>query len=36
MKQRPITVFAFLAPSLVGLTVFFLVPFLDVVRRSFL
>lgn len=36
MKQRPITVFAFLAPSLVGLTVFFLVPFLDMVRRSFL
>ena len=32
---RPLVAAAFLAPSLLGLTAFFLAPFLDVVRRSF-
>lgn len=34
-KQQTITALLFLAPSLIGVSVFVLIPFLDTVRRSF-
>lgn len=35
MKGEGLAAFAFLAPSLLGMAVFFLIPFLDTLRRSF-
>lgn len=35
MKGEGIAALAFLAPSLIGISVFFLIPFIDTVRRSF-
>jgi len=35
MKGEGLAAFAFLAPSLIGISVFFLIPFADTVRRSF-
>ncbi len=34
-KQQTITALLFLAPSLIGVTIFVLIPFVDTVRRSF-